>query len=342
MRTIRFGSFDTLQNRRSTLQRLGLMFAAAWAPPASAATPKTERPGKRRDPASEAETHHRAVEIDGLTIFYREAGPADGPVVLLLHGWPSSSRMFRNLIPHLADRYRVIAPDYPGFGNSSAPDRSAFAYTFDHLSEVMETFIQALHIEKFALYVMDFGGPVGYRLMLKKPYRMTSLMVQNAPAYPEGGEGGFWGPIAAYWRSGSADDRSKVRQYLGQESIKRQYTLGVRDPSLVDPDNWVIDAALIARPQMDEVSLDMIYDIRNNIPVFAAARQYFRERQPPTLIISGANDEIFPADNQKQFLRDLPKAELHLLDTGHFALEDKGNEIAALMHDFLDRTAAIR
>jgi pimeloyl-ACP methyl ester carboxylesterase len=342
MKAIRFGRFGAAQNRRSALQRLPLMLAAAWAPAALAATPKTERPGKRRDRTGEPETHHRTVEIDGLTIFYREAGPADGPVVLLLDGWPSSSRMFRNLIPQLADRYRVIAPDYPGAGNSSAPDRSAFVYSFDHVSEIMDAFVKALHIEKFALYAMDFGGAVGYRLMLKKPYRMTAMVIQNAPAYPEGGEGGFWGPIAAYWKSGSAEDRSKVRQYFSQESIKRQYTLGVRDPSLIDPDNWVIDAALIARLGLDEVSLDMLYDIRNNVPVFAAARQYFRERQPPTLIVSGANDEIFPGDNQKQYLRDLPKAELRLLDTGHFALEDKCSEIAALMHDFLDRTAAIR
>jgi pimeloyl-ACP methyl ester carboxylesterase len=300
------------------------------------------RPGKQGDRNGQAQTHYRTVEIGGLPIFYREAGPADGPVVLLLHGWPSSSRMFRNLIPQLADRYRVIAPDYPGFGNSAAPDRGAFAYTFDHFGEVMEALVQALHIERFALYVMDFGGPIGYRLMLKQSHRMTALVVQNGPAYPEGGDGGFWGPIAAYWKSGSAEDRQKVRHYLGQESIKRQYTLGLRDPSLVDPDNWLIDAALIARPGMDEVSLDLIYDIRKNAPIFAAARQYFRERQPPTLIVSGANDEVFPGDNQKQYVGDLPRAEMHLLDTGHFALEDKGPEIAALMHDFLDRTLAPR
>jgi pimeloyl-ACP methyl ester carboxylesterase len=166
---------------------------------------------------------------------------------------------------------------------------------------------------------------------------MTALVVQNTPAYPEGSKGGFWGPIAAYWKSGSVEDRNNIRPYLGQQSIKRQYTLGVRDPSLIDPDNWVIDAALIARPGMDEVSLDLIYDIRNNVPVFAAARQYFRDQQPPTLIVSGANDEIFPGDNQKQYLNDLPDAELHLFDSGHCALEDKVNEIACVMHGFLDR-----
>jgi pimeloyl-ACP methyl ester carboxylesterase len=329
-------------NRRSTLQRLSLALGTAWAPPAFARTAGNGRRDRHRARNSKAETHYRTVEIDGLPIFYREAGPTDGPVVLLLHGWPSSSRMFRNLIPRLADRYRVIAPDYPGFGNSAAPDRNAFAYSFDHLGEVMEAFVQALHIERFALYVMDFGGPVGYRLMLKKPYRMTAMVVQNGPAYPEGGEGGFWGPIAAYWKSGSAEDRQKLRQYLGQEAIKRQYTLGVRDPSLVDPDNWVIDAALIARPGMDDVSLDLLYDIRKNVSVFAAARQYFRDQQPPALIVSGGNDEIFSADNQRQYLGDLPNAEIHLQDTGHFALEDKGEEIASLMHDFLDRTSAIR
>jgi pimeloyl-ACP methyl ester carboxylesterase len=282
-------------------------------------------------------TFYRTIEIGGLPIFYREAGPVDGPVVLLLHGWPSSSRLFRNLIPLLADRYHVIAPDYPGFGNSAAPSRDVFAYTFDHLGEVMEAFVQALHIEKFALYVTDFGGPLGFRLMLQKPSRMTALVVQNTPAYPEGSEGRFWGPIAAYWKSGSAADRQKIRSYLNEDSIKRQYTFGVRDPALIDPENWVIDATLIARPGMDEVSLDLLYDIRNNRAVFAAARQYFRDRQPPTLIVSGANDEIFPADNQRQYLIDLPKAELHLQDSGHCPLEDKVDEIGRLMHGFLDR-----
>jgi pimeloyl-ACP methyl ester carboxylesterase len=331
--------FASHVDRRSTLRNLAIAAGTVWAAPAFAqATAESKDQVRGRKP----QPHYRTVEINGLPIFYREAGPADGPVLLLLHGWPSSSRMFRNLIPQLADRYRVIAPDYPGFGNSAAPDRSAFAYTFDHLAEAMEGLVQALHIEKFALYVMDFGGPIGYRLMLKKPYRTTALIVQNGPAYPEGGEGGFWGPIAAYWKSGSSADRQKVRLYLGQDSIKRQYVLGVRDPSLVDPDNWVLDAALIARPGMDDVSLDLLYDIRNNVPVFAAARQYFRDQQPPMLIVSGANDEIFPGDNQKQYLGDLPKAELHLMDTGHFALEDKGDEIAALMHDFLDRTVPSR
>ena len=293
---------------------MALALGAVGLDPAFSQPVDGKRLANHCDQADLPRTQHRTIEINGLPIFYREAGPVDGPVVLLLHGWPSSSRMFRNLIPRLADRYRVIAPDYPGFGNSAAPSRSAFTYSFEHFGEVLEAFVQALHIESFALYVMDFGGPLGFRLMLKKPYRMTALVVQNTPAYPEGSKGGFWGPIAAYWKSGSAEDRNNLRPYLGQQSIKRQYTLGVGDPSLIDPDNWVIDAALIARPGMDEVSLDLIYDIRNNVPVFAAARQYFRDQQPPTLIVSGANDEIFPGDNQKQYLNDLPKAELHLFE----------------------------
>jgi pimeloyl-ACP methyl ester carboxylesterase len=184
----------------------------------------------------------------------------------------------------------------------------------------MEAFVNALYIEKLAPYAMDFRDPISYRLMLKTPYRITSLAIHNAPAYREG----FWRPIGACWKSGSAKDRSKVRQYLGQESIGRHYILGVRDPSLVASGDWVSDAALIARSGLDETSLDMLYDIRDNVPVFAAARQYFREREPPLLIVSGANDESLPSDNQKQFYRDLPKAELHLLDAGHFALQEQG------------------
>jgi pimeloyl-ACP methyl ester carboxylesterase len=174
--------------------------------------------------------------------------------------------------------------------------------------------------------------------MLKRPHRLTALVVQNGPAYPEGDEGGWWATLARYWEDGSAESRRESREYIRPESVKRQYLVGVSDPSLVDPDNWLVDHALMARPGMDEVSLDLLYDIRNNVPVFAAAREYFREKQPPTLIVSGANDEIFPGNNQKQYLGDLPNAELHLLDSGHFALEDKCLEIASLMNDFLSRT----
>lgn len=314
---------------------LGLAAAAL-----SCASPGNRGAGVTK-PAAPADaappTHYRTAQIGGHAIFYREAGPPDAPVVLLLHGWPTSSRMFRNLIPRLADRYHVIAPDYLGFGSSEAPDHASFTYSFDRLAEPIEGLLQQLGVRSFALYAMDFGGPIGYRLMLKQPYRMTALIVQNAPAYPEGGEPGFWAPLVQYWKDGSAQNRQAIRAYFEPAAIKAQYLVGVRDPSLVDPDSWLVDQALIARPGMDEVSLDLLHDIPSNVPVFAAAREYFRAHQPPTLIVSGANDVIFPGDNQKRFLGDLPHAELHLLDTGHFALEDKADEIAALIHGFLDR-----
>ena len=285
--------------------------------------------------------HHRRVTVNGLSIFYREAGPSNAPIILLLHGWPASSRMFKGLMPGLADRYRLIAPDYPGFGHSECPPRSAFTYSFDSISTVMEGFLQQLAIERFALYAHDFGGAIGYRLMLKQPYRMTAFIAQNSPAYPEGGAGpDFWSTLARYWKSGSAEDRERARVYNAPESIKAHYLHGVRDVTLIDPDNWLIDSALMARPGWQDISLDMLYDIRNNVPVFKAAREYFRTHQPPALIVSGKNDEIFPGKNQEQYLGDLPHAELHLQDSGHFALEDKAPQIAALLRDFLDRTLA--
>jgi pimeloyl-ACP methyl ester carboxylesterase len=288
--------------------------------------------------ASGAQTHHRTVDIDGLPIFYREAGPTNAPVVLLLHGWPSSSRMFRNLIPQLADRYHVYAPDYPGFGNSAAPSAIDFSYSFDQFGEIIEKFVQKMGIKRFALYNMDFGGPVGYRLMLREPHRVSALIVQNGPAYPEGGSGGWWGTLSQYWKDGSAESREKVRkEYLSVASFRDQYVVGVRDPSTIDPENWLVDHGLATRPGMEDVSLDMLYDIRRNVPVFAAARAYFRAVQPPTLIVSGRNDKIFPGENQQQYLGDLPHAEIHLTDSGHCALEDRGIEIAARMHDFLGR-----
>jgi pimeloyl-ACP methyl ester carboxylesterase len=290
-----------------------------------------------------AQIHHRTVNVNGLKIFYREAGPANAPVILLLHGWPASSRMFKGLMPRLADRYRLVAPDYPGFGHSECPPREQFTYTFDHFGEVMEGFVEALGIKRFALYGHDFGGAVGYRLMLKKPYRMTALIVQNTPAYPEGGgEDDWWATLGRYWHEGTPEARERARSYNDPVSVRAQYLYGVPDPTLVDPDNWLIDNALIARPGWQDISLDMLYDIRNNGPVFKAAQAYFREQQPPTLIVSGKNDEIFPGENQKLYLGDLPKAELHLFESGHFALEDRAPEIAELMRDFLGRVPAMR
>ena len=282
------------------------------------------------------ETHYRRAEVDEVGVFYREAGPRDAPVLLLLHGFPTSSRMFRELIPRLSDAYRVIAPDYPAFGHSGVPGRDYFSYTFDHLAEVIDKLLGHLGVGQFAIYVMDFGAPVGYRLALRHPERLTAIIVQNAPLYPEEPRG-WWEILGRYWADGSAQHRDAARAYLQPDQLQRQYLYGVTDPSRVDPDNWVIDKALIDRPGVDEIMLDLLYDIRNNRPTFEAMQQFIRERKPPTLVTTGANDEIFPEPVVRQILADHPAAEYHALESGHFALEDSGAEIAGLMRDFLRR-----
>jgi pimeloyl-ACP methyl ester carboxylesterase len=244
--------------------------------------------------------------------------------------------MFRNLIPQLADTYRVIAPDYPAFGHSGVPERAAFAYTFDHLAEVIDKLLGQLGVRQFAIYVMDFGGPVGFRLALWHPERLTAVIAQNAPLYPEEPRG-WWATLGRYWADGSAEHREASRAYLELDGLRGQYLYGVRDPSVIDPDNWVIDKALIDRPGVDEIMLDLLYDIRNNVPTFTAMQGFLRDRRPPTLVATGANDEIFPEEVVRQVLGDHPDAEYHALDTGHFALEDKADEIAALIRDFLAR-----
>jgi pimeloyl-ACP methyl ester carboxylesterase len=269
-------------------------------------------------------------------VFYREAGPADAPVVVLLHGFPTSSHMFRNLIPALADRYRVIAPDYPGFGQSGVPDRAAFTYSFARFAEVIDGLLDRLGARHYALYVQDYGAPVGYRLALLHPERVTAVIVQNGNAYEDGLKE-FWKPIKAYWADGSKDHRDALRVALTPTATKSQYVGGVSDPTRVAPDNWVLDQALLDRKGIDEIMLDLFYDYRTNVALYPQFQALFRARRPPMLIVWGQNDIIFPADGARAYLRDLPDAELHLLDTGHFALEDKGEEIAVLIHGFLDR-----
>jgi pimeloyl-ACP methyl ester carboxylesterase len=288
---------------------------------------------------AESATHYRTATVDGVRVSYREAGPSDAHVVVLLHGFPSSSRMFRDLIPRLSDSYHVIAPDYPGFGHSAVPDRADFGYTFDHLAEITGQLLDQLGVRRFALYVMDFGAPIGFRLVLRHPERLTALVAQNAPLYPEEPRG-WWATLGQYWADGSPEHREASRAYLGREGIRAQYLFGVQDPSLVDPDNWTIDTALIDRPGVGEIMLDLLYDIRRNGPTFKAMQQFLRDRQPPTLVAAGVNDEIFPGEVQRQILTDLPEAEFHPLDTGHFALEDQAPEIARLMRDFLGRALA--
>lgn len=286
--------------------------------------------------AAETATHYRKAKIDGVELFYREAGPADAPVVVLLHGFPTSSNMFRNLIPALSDRYRVIAPDYPGFGQSEMPDRARFEYSFAKFAELTDALLAKLGTQRYALYVMDYGAPVGFRLALRHPERVTALVVQNGNAYDEGLQA-FWDPIKAYWRDGSQQRREALRIALDQQHVRAQYLDGVKDATRVDPTTWTYDYALLQRAGNADIQLDLFKDYGSNVAMYPQFQAFFRERQPPTLIVWGSHDKIFPAEGARAYLRDLPQAELHLLDTGHFALEDKGQEIARLMRDFLDR-----
>ena len=284
-------------------------------------------------------THYRTASIDGTSVFYREAGPATGPVVLLLHGFPTSSHMFRNLIPALADRYHVIAPDYPGFGQSAAPDHTQFTYSFAHYASLVDALLEKLGAARYAMYVMDYGAPVGYRLALLHPDRVTALVVQNGNAYAEGLEA-FWDPIKAYWADGSEAHRRALDFLVAPETTKFQYADGVSDVSRIDPDNWVHDQALLDRPGNKDIQLDLFHDYGTNVPLYPDFQAFFRKYQPPTLIVWGKNDKIFPAAGASPYLRDLPKAELHLLDTGHFALEDKLDVMAPMIRGFLDRAVA--
>ena len=318
------------------LTLMSTLVATAW-PPVGAAQPSPAMAAASGMAASQpASIHHRTMRIGGVDVFYREAGPADAPVIVLLHGFPSSSHMYRRLIPALADRYRVIAPDYPGFGQSAAPDRKDHAYSFASYAELTDALLAKLGAQRYALYVMDYGAPVGYRLALRHPERVTALVVQNGNAYEEGLRE-FWQPIKAYWADGSAQHREALRAGTTLEATKFQYTDGVRDASRIDPAAWVHDQALLDRPGNVEIQLDLFKDYGSNVALYPQFQAYFRAQQPPTLIVWGRNDKIFPTEGALPYLRDLPEAELHLLDTGHFALEDKGDEIAALMRDFLGR-----
>lgn len=291
-------------------------------------------------PASSV-VHYRTAKVEGLDIFYREAGPKDAPTVLLLHGFPSSSFQYRNLIPALADRYHVIAPDYPGFGQSSAPDHKAFAYTFAHLTDVTEKLLTQIGVSQYTIYIQDYGAPVGLRLALRHPDRVTGFIVQNGNAYVDGVQD-FWKPLKVLWADPTPEHRNAIRVALTPEMTKWQYVDGVKDPTRVDPDTWFHDQALLDRPGNDEIQLDLFYDYRNNVALYPEFHDFFRTRKPPMLIVWGANDKIFPADGARAYLRDNPQAELHLIDSGHFALEDKADEIIPLIRDFLGRTLPTR
>ena len=285
--------------------------------------------------APEIRTSHRTVEVDGLTIFYREAGPRDAPTILLLHGFPTSSHMFRNLIPALADRFHLVAPDYPGFGQSSMPPLGEFDYTFDRLAAVMERFTERLGLDRYSLYVQDYGAPIGFRLAVRHPERVQALIVQNGNAYEEGLRE-FWTTLKAYWREPSDALRTELAKSLELEATRWQYTHGVRRPELVSPDSWLVDQYLLDRPGNQAIQLQLFYSYGSNPPLYPRWQEYFRRHQPPTLIVWGRNDPIFPAEGAEPYRRDLKDVELHLLDTGHFALEEEGDEIARLIRRFLE------
>ena len=284
---------------------------------------------------------YHTTDVNGIKIFYREAGRPGAPTLLLLHGFPSSSHMFRDLIPLLAEKYHLVAPDFPGFGRSDMPDRGKYQYTFANIADTIAGFTGALGLKKFAIYIFDYGSPVGLRMALKFPERISAIISQNGNAYEEGLSGG-WDPIRAYWKDPSKVNRDALRAFLKPETTTFQYTHGVPDTSLVSPDGRSLDDFYLSRSGADEIQLDLLKDYANNVALYPQFQAFFRTRQPPTLIVWGKNDAIFPPQGARAYLRDLPNAELHLLDTGHFALEDKGAEIAALMLDFLDRKVQAR
>ena len=254
--------------------------------------------------------------------------------MLLLHGFPTSSQMFRNLMPKLADRYRVIAPDYPGFGNSSMPSVEAFDYSFDNLARVIEAFTDKLGLQRYSLYVMDYGAPVGYRLATKHPERVQALIVQNGNAYVEGLRE-FWKPFRAYWKDRNPETAKPLVGFLKPDVTQWQYTHGTRNAETINPDTWTVDQYLLDRPGNAAIQLQLFYDYGSNPPLYPAWQAYFREHQPPTLIVWGKNDFIFPAEGAHPYKRDLETIEFHLLDTGHFALEEEGNVIATHIRRFL-------
>jgi pimeloyl-ACP methyl ester carboxylesterase len=281
-------------------------------------------------------TLHKTVKVNDLNIFYREAGDVNKPTILLLHGYPTSSHMFRNLITDLSVRYHVLAPDYPGYGRSEQPLMKDFDYTFDSMASIVEGFLQELKVEKYSIYLMDYGAPIGFRIAAKYPERIESLIIQNGNAYDEGLKD-FWIPIKKYWNDYTVENGKALEGFHAPDGLKWQYTHGVQDSTKISPDNWSIDLQHLTRPENDEIQLAMFYSYRTNVPLYPEWQQYFRDYQPPTLIVWGKNDYIFPADGAYPYKRDLKNLEFYLLDTGHFALEEKGGEIANYILKFLDK-----
>ncbi len=285
-------------------------------------------------------TQHKSVQIDGLDIFYREAGPKDAPTILLLHGFPTSTHMFRNLIPTLADEFHLVAPDYPGFGASSMPTVQEFEYSFDKLAEIIEKFVDQLGLQNYFLYLMDYGAPVGYRLASRRPERVLGLIVQNGNAYDEGLRD-FWQPIKAYWEKKTPDNAKVLADnLLTLQATKWQYTNGVRNPEAIAPDNWFNDQYLLDRPGNKEIQLELFYSYGTNPPLYPQWQEYFRTNQPPTLVVWGKGDYIFPEEGAHPYKRDLKNLEFHILPTGHFALEEDLEFIAGRIRDFARKNGA--
>lgn len=281
-----------------------------------------------------AAVHYRTVKVDGLDIFYRESGPKDAPVILLLHGFPTSSQMFRNLIPALADKYRVLAPDYPGFGNSSSPSVTDFDYSFDNLARVVDKFTRAVGADRFVMYVQDYGAPIGFRIASTQPERIKGLVIQNGNAY-EQGLGEFWTPFRAYWKEQNTDTRAALAKFLELGATKWQWTHGTHDESLISPDTWTLDQAGLDRPGNKEIQLQLFLSYGTNLALYPKWQNYFRTSQPPTLIVWGKNDFIFPASGAEPYKKDLKNIDFNLLDTGHFALEEMGPAIAQKIKSFM-------
>jgi pimeloyl-ACP methyl ester carboxylesterase len=287
------------------------------------------------------QTRYKTISVNGVEVFYREAGPSDAPTILLLHGFPTSSHMFRNLIPALADKYHVVAPDYPGFGNSQQPPMDKFDYSFDNLATLVEAFADQLGIDRYSLYLMDYGAPIGFRLAAKHPERVQSLIVQNGNAYKEGLRE-FWDPIRVYWNNPTPENAKPLAGFISPDGVKWQYTHGVRNAERISPDNWNVDLRHLTREGNAEIQLALFYDYQNNVPHYPAWQTYFRKHQPPTLIVWGKNDYIFPVEGAHPYKRDLKNLEFHLLDTGHFALEEDGQLIANWIRSFLQSRVASR